>query len=122
MIILGLMVAGACGAVARYVVDRSVQERIPSDFPAGILLVNVSGSFLLGLVTGSALHHGISSQWLTVGGTGFIGAYTTFSTFTFDSVRLAESGQWGYSLVNVIVSLAAGVGAAVAGLALGSMT
>jgi CrcB protein len=122
VIVLGLVVAGACGAVLRYVVDRTVQERVPSDFPLGILLVNVSGSLLLGVLTGSALHHGISSAWLTVDGTGFVGSYTTFSTFTFDSVRLAEGGQWAYCLVNVVLSLAAGIGAAAAGLALGSVT
>ena len=122
VIILGLLVAGACGAVARYLVDRSVQERIPSDFPVGILLVNLTGALVLGILTGSAVHHGLSSRWLTVDGTGFIGSYTTFSTFTFDSVRLAENGQWGYSLINVVVSLVAGVAAAAAGLALGSLT
>ncbi len=122
MIILGLVVAGACGAVLRYLVDRSVQRRIRSDFPAGILAVNVSGSLVLGLLTGAALHHGLSSAWLTVDGTGFIGAYTTFSTFTFDTVRLSEAGEWGYSVVNVLVSVGAGVGAAIAGLALGSLT
>jgi CrcB protein len=122
MIIVGLAVAGALGAVLRYLVDHSVQRRIPSDFPVGILLVNLSGSLVLGVLTGSALHHGLSGTWLTVEGTGFVGAYTTFSTFAYDSVRLAENDQWGYSLVNVLVSLGAGVGAAAAGLALGSLT
>jgi fluoride exporter len=122
VIIAGLAVAGALGAMLRYVVDRSVQRRIPSDLPVGILLVNLSGSLVLGVLTGSFLHHGLSSTWLTVDGTGFVGSYTTFSTFAFDSVRLAENGQWGFSLVNVLVSLGAGIGAAAAGLALGSLT
>jgi CrcB protein len=122
VIIAGLAVAGALGAVVRFLVDHSVQRRSPSNFPVGILVVNLSGCLVLGLLTGSALHHGLSAPWLTVDGTGFVGAYTTFSTFTFDTVRLAENGQWGYSLVNVLVSLGVGVGAAATGLALGSLT
>ena len=66
-----------------------------SDFPFGTMVINLTGSFVLGLLTGSALHHGVSSTWLTVVGTGLIGAYTTFSTFTFDTVRLAEAGPVG---------------------------
>jgi CrcB protein len=122
VILLGLTIAGAVGAVLRYSVDRAVQRRVGSDAPVGILVVNVSGSFVLGVLVGSAAHHGLSSGWLTVVGTGLIGAYTTFSTFSYDTVRLAESDQWGMSLVNVGVSLALGLGAAAAGLALGSLT
>ena len=122
MIILGLIIAGALGAVLRYQVDRSVQRRVGSDFPLGILVVNVSGSLALGVLTGAAVHHALSNPWLVVVGTGFVGAYTTFSTFTFDTVRLAENDQWGTSVVTVAVSLALGLGAAAAGLALGSLT
>jgi len=122
MIILGLIVAGGCGAVLRYLVDRALQPRVGSDFPLGILVVNLSGCLVLGLLTGAGLHHGISATWVTVAGTGLIGAYTTFSTFTFDTVRLTQHGQWGFSLVNLLVSVVAGIGAAAAGLALGSLT
>ena len=122
MIVLGVVVAGACGAVLRYLVDHTVQRRSGSDFPFGTMVINLSGSLVLGYLTGSALHHGVSATWLTVVGTGLIGAYTTFSTFTFDSVRLAEAGRWGPSLLNVVVSLALGLGAAALGLALGSAT
>ena len=62
------------------------------------------------------------STWLTVAGTGLIGAYTTFSTFTFDSVRLVEDRRWGATAANVAVSLGLGLGAAALGLALGSLT
>jgi fluoride exporter len=122
VIILGLIVAGALGSVLRYLVDRSVQRRLNSDFPLGILVVNVSGSLALGLLTGAATHHALSSPWLVVAGTGFVGAYTTFSTFTFDTVRLADNDQWVPAAVNVALSLALGIGAAAAGLALGSLT
>ncbi len=122
MIVLGVMVAGACGAVLRYTVDHVVQRRAGSDFPLGTLVINVSGSLALGFLTGSALHHGVSATWLTVAGTGLIGAYTTFSTFTFDTVRLAEGERWGLSLLNVAVSIVLGLGAAALGLAIGSAT
>jgi CrcB protein len=82
----------------------------------------VSGSFVLGVLTGAAVHHGISAPWLTVAGTGLIGSYTTFSTFTFDTISLAENGEWGASVMNVLVSVGCGLGAAAAGLALGALT
>lgn len=122
MIIGGLIVAGALGAVLRYLVDRLVQRRMGGDFPLGILVVNLTGSLALGFLTGAALHHAVSAPWLTVAGTGLIGAYTTFSAFTFDTVRLAENDQWASSVANVSVSIVLGIGAAAAGLALGALT
>jgi CrcB protein len=121
VIIAGLLAAGALGAVLRALVDHLVQPRLGSDLPLGILVVNLSGSLALGVLVGSADHHGLSSDWLTVAGTGLIGAYTTFSTFTFDTVRLLEGGEWADGALNVAVSLVAGVGAAAAGLALGAL-
>jgi CrcB protein len=118
--VLSVMVAGGLGAVLRYLVDHLVQRRAGSEFPVGTLVINLSGSFVLGILTASALHHGVSATWLTVVGTGLIGAYTTFSTFTFDSVRLAEADRWGLSLLNVAASIGLGLGAAGLGLALGS--
>ena len=120
MTFLWVMVAGGLGAVLRYLVDHLVQRRAGSEFPVGTVVINVSGSFVLGVLTGSALHHGVSAAWLTVVGTGLIGAYTTFSTFTFDSVRLAEADRWGLSLLNVVAGIGLGLGAAGLGLALGS--
>jgi CrcB protein len=122
VIIVGLLVAGGVGSVLRYLVDRTVQSRVGSDVPLGILVVNLSGALALGFLVGVGLHHGISATWLTVLGTGLIGAYTTFSTFAFDSVRLAEADQWGMAAANMAVSVALGIGAAAAGLALASLT
>ncbi len=122
MIIAGLVLFGACGAVLRYLVDQSIQRRFGSEFPLGTLVINVSGSLALGVLTGSAMHQGVSATWLTVAGTGLIGAYTTFSTFTFDSVRLAEGDRWGLALLNAAASLGVGLAAAAVGLALGSLT
>ena len=121
MIIAGVAAAGALGAVLRHLVDRLVQRRIRSGFPLGILVVNLSGSLTLGVLVASGLRHGIPTAWVTVAGTGLIGSYTTFSTFAFDTVRLAEADRRAVSLLNVVVSIAAGIGAAAAGLALGSL-
>jgi CrcB protein len=121
VIIAGLMVAGAAGAVLRYLVDRYVQGRVESDFPYGTVVINVTGSLVLGFLTGSALHHGLSATWVTVLGTGLCGAYTTFSTFSYDTFRLLGSDAPASALTNVLVSVVAGLGAAVAGLALGTL-
>lgn len=122
MIIIGLVVAGAVGAVLRSLVDQVVQRRWGQSFPLGILVVNVTGCFALGVLAGSAAHHGVSAAWLTVAGTGCVGAYTTFSTFSFDTVQLAEHGERGLSVLNVVISLTLGLAAASLGLALGSLT
>ena len=121
MIIAGLIIAGAAGAVLRYLVDRYVQGRVESDFPYGTVVINVTGSLVLGFLTGSALHHGLSATWVTVLGTGLMGAYTTFSTFTYDTFRLLGSDATAGAVANVLVSVVAGLGAAVAGLALGTL-
>jgi CrcB protein len=122
MTVVEVVVAGAVGAVLRYLVDRTVQRRVGSDFPLGTLVINVSGSLVLGILVGSAIHHGVSTGELTVAGTGLIGAYTTFSTFSFDSVRLLENGEWAPLTLSVVAGLVAGLGAAAAGLAFGSLT
>ena len=115
--VAGIAVAGAVGAPTRYAVDRLVHRWLSELVPWGILVVNVSGSFLLGLITGAVLYHGLGATpklWL---GTGFCGAYTTFSTFTFDTVRLLEAGDKRPAVTNVVVSVVAGLLAAAAGLA-----
>jgi CrcB protein len=112
------VVAGAIGAVLRYLVDGLIGDRSDSVLPWGILAVNVSGSFVLGLVTGLALHHGLGRTPRIVIGTGFCGAFTTFSTFAYESVRLLETGRRREALANVTLSLALGLAAAAAGLGL----
>ena len=82
MIILGLIVAGGCGAVLRYLVDRALQPRVGSDFPLGILVVNLSGCLVLGLLTGAGLHHGISATWVTVAGIGAAAAGLALGSLT----------------------------------------
>ncbi len=122
MIVAGLMVAGALGAVLRYLVDLGVQRWSGSAFPRGTMVINLSGSLVLGVLVGSATHHGLSATWLTVAGTGLVGAYTTFSTFSYDNVRLLEDEAWVPLTLNVAVSLVGGLAMAGLGLALGALT
>lgn len=121
MTFVGVAVAGALGAVARYVVHALVHDRVGGVFPWGTFLINVSGSLLLGLIAGLALYHGLSDTPKAVLGSGFCGGFTTFSTFAYDSVGLAEEGAHTTALVNVVAStaaalVAAGIGLAVAGV------
>lgn len=125
MTALGVALAGALGAVLRHLVDHLVQHRLfgsrpRSEFPLGIMAVNVTGSFALGLLVGTLDHHHLSATWTAVVGTGLIGSYTTFSTLSFDIVRLAEDGRRTMSVLNAVVSMGVGLGAAAAGLALGA--
>ena len=115
---VAFLVAAAIGVCVRYVLDGFVQARVGSAFPWGTCVVNISGSFLLGLITGLALYHGLSVDSRLVLGAGFCGAYTTFSTFSFETVRLAEGGLTGAAIRNVAVNTVAGLLAAAAGLGL----
>jgi CrcB protein len=112
------LVAAAVGACARYLLDAFVQSRTDGEFPWGTCVINVSGSFVLGVITGLALHHGLGLGSKLVLGTGFCGAYTTFSTFGYETVRLAEGGLRGPAVRNVAVNTVGGLLAAGAGLAL----
>jgi CrcB protein len=116
---LEVAVAGSIGAPARYLLDGFVQDRVTGDLPWGTFVVNVVGSLLLGLFTGLGLHAHLSDATTTTLGTGFCGAFTTFSTFTFESSRLIEAGDWRGAAIDVIGSLAIGLVAAAVGLAVG---
>ena len=115
------LAAAAIGAVARYTLDVFVQDRVRSDLPWGTGVVNLSGSFVLGLITGLALYHAFPEDARLVLGTGFCGAYTTFSTFTFETLRLAEGGRITLAARNVVVNTGGGLLFAAAGLALAAL-
>ena len=121
MTLLGVAGAGALGAVVRYLVDRAIQQRSYRVFPVGTLFINITGSFLAGVVLGLVLYHGLAKTPATVLGIGFLGAYTTLSTFTFESVRLIESGTVLLGVANIALSVGAGLVAAGAGLAVGGL-
>lgn len=110
--------AAAVGAVARYLLDQWVQDRHDSVLPWGTYLVNMTGSFVLGLVTGLAVHQGLPAVPTTVLGVGFAGGYTTWSTWSWESLRLAEDGALIEATLNAVGSVATGLLAAGVGLGL----
>ncbi len=113
-----LVVTGAMiGAPLRYLTDRAVQSRHDSVFPWGTLTVNVVGSLVLGLLTGAAAAGAVDSRVHLLLGTGLCGALTTYSTFSYETLRLVEDGAPGYAAANVAAGVAAGLGAAFAGAA-----
>jgi CrcB protein len=112
---LGATVLGAAGAVARFRMDSAVSSRLPSDFPLGTLVVNLTGSFGLGVLVGLAA----SDRVAFLLGTGFAGGYTTFSTWMVESVRLGELNNVGLLLRNLWLSMFAGFAFVAAGFYLG---
>jgi CrcB protein len=108
---IGLALAGGLGALSRFALDGAVSARAGRALPFGTLAVNLSGAFLLGLLGGA----GVGGDALRLAGTGFVGAYSTFSTWMLESHRLAEAGESGGALLNVAGSLVLGLGAAALG-------
>jgi fluoride exporter len=114
-----LVVTGAMvGAPLRYLTDRAVQSRHDSVFPWGTFAVNVTGCLILGLLTGAVAAGAAGSHLQLVLGTGLCGALTTYSTFSYETLRLTETGARFYAAANVVASVVAGLGAAFAGVAL----
>jgi CrcB protein len=113
-------VFGAAGAVSRYWLDGRVTDLTHGQFPWGTFVINVAGAFLLGLLvaltTERLLPH---PNWRVALGIGFLGSFTTFSTYTSETVRLAEDGAVGLALLNSVGMLALGIAAAALGLAVG---
>lgn len=118
--VLVVSVAGGFGAVARFVLDGLVSTGRSLRYPVGTTLINVSGSLALGLVAGLAFHHGWPADRQLVLGTGFLGGYTTFSTASYETVRLAREQRWSAALANGFGMAVASVAMAGLGLWLGS--
>lgn len=113
-----LVVAGAAvGAPLRFLTDRAVQRRHDSVFPWGTLVVNVVGCLILGLLTGAATAGVASPQVSLLVGTGLCGALTTYSTFSYETLRLAEDGAYLFAAANTAIAVTAGLGAAFLGVA-----
>lgn len=114
-----LVIAGAAvGAPLRYLTDRAVQSRHDTVFPWGTFTVNVTGCLVLGLLTGAVTAGAASSHVQLLLGTGLCGALTTYSTFSYETLRLAEDGARFYAAVNVVASVVAGLGAVFVGVTL----
>jgi CrcB protein len=118
---VAMIAAGAVGAPVRYLVESVVRRRTGAGFPWGTFVVNASGSLLLGLLTGLGLYHAFPESPRLVLGTGFCGAYTTFSTFSFETVRLLEEGAVNEAIRYALGTAVLCAGAAGAGLALGAL-
>ena len=111
----GVAVFGGLGAVARLLMEHGVRRQLTMAFPVGTITVNVTGAFLLGVVSGIGLSH-IGAVLI---GTGFLGAYTTFSGWMLETRSLAEDRRWRAAAANIAVSVVAGLAAAFAGHWLG---
>jgi fluoride exporter len=106
-----VVVIGGAGSVLRFLVDRWVASRSGRNFPFGTLVINLSGAVILGFLTGLAL----GKDQALLAGTAAVGSYTTFSTWMFETERLAEDRELGRASANVVVSLVLGVAAAALG-------
>lgn len=111
---IGVAGLGGAGAVARFVLDALISTRWDGDLPLGTLLVNLSGAFGLGLLSGLNL----AGNTLLLAGGATIGAYTTFSTWMLETHRLAEDRERRLAATNIVLSLAAGLAAAALGRAI----
>jgi fluoride exporter len=112
------LIAAGFGATARYLLSLAIQDRVAANRPWGTFVVNVSGCLAAGLVAGFVIHHGLGPTSARVMAVGFLGSFTTFSTLTYETVRLAEVGELRVAAVNLGGSLVIGVAAATAGLTL----
>ncbi|CAI9389847.1 fluoride efflux transporter CrcB [Microbacterium sp. T2.11-28] len=117
--LVALVIGGGLGAGGRYVVDGLVMRGRTGVFPLGILVVNVTGSFALGLLTGMAAV--IGPLWMTILGVGVLGGFTTFSTVSVESVLLAQAGRRDWAWLNLLGTLVAAVIAAAVGFMLGGL-
>jgi len=112
---VGVAALGGAGALARFWIDVAVSQRTGGSFPHGTLVVNLTGAFALGVLSAVAA----SPDLLLLLGAGFLGSYTTFSTWMFESHRLGEDGRTAALALNLFVPLAAGLAAAALGRVLG---
>ncbi|WP_241156117.1 fluoride efflux transporter FluC [Leucobacter chromiireducens] len=115
--VLGIAVAGGLGAAARFAVDQGIPARVRARFPVGILLVNLSGSFALGVVTGLALAAPITA----VLASGFLGGYTTFSTASLDTARMILARRPIGAVLHGLGTLVGSVLLALLGIGIGAV-
>jgi CrcB protein len=110
MTLLGIALAGAAGALARYGLSGLMHRFLGAAFPWGTLTVNLTGCFLLGFLLELSRQSGwVSPDFRTIAGIGFLGAFTTFSTFGFETYRSIETGDWLVAALNVLANVAGGL-------------
>jgi fluoride exporter len=115
---LEVAIIGGLGALGRFLLDGFVSQRFGRDLPFGTFVINITGSFVLGLLTGLAL----SGETLLILGTAAVGSYTTFSTWMLETHRLGEDGEVSAAIGNVVISIIVGVAAAALGRVIGTHT
>ncbi|MBX9245461.1 fluoride efflux transporter CrcB [Actinotalea ferrariae] len=118
MIAVLVVVGGGLGAATRFLLDGWVRERRPGPFPLGTFLVNVSGSLLIGVLSGAVAFHALPTDVYAVAAVGFCGGYTTFSTAMVETVRLVQAGDVGRAVGTAVGSLLVTLGAAALGVGL----
>ncbi|MGR0159352.1 fluoride efflux transporter CrcB [Paenarthrobacter nitroguajacolicus] len=116
MTVLLLALAGGIGAAARFVVDGLIRQQLKTALPWGTILINISGSLVLGFLAGLLMRGQAPEPLFLIAGTGFLGGYTTFSTASLETIRLIQSGRTGLALINGMGSMAVCVLAAFAGV------
>jgi len=116
LVLFLVAIAGGLGAACRYMLDFAITQRTRGVLPWGTWAVNVTGSLALGFLVGLALQVGLPIEVRLVLGGGFLGAYTTFSTWMYESLRLIELGAWRAAMVNLLGSVVSGGIAAMLGL------
>lgn len=121
LLFAGIAVAGGIGAAARMVLDGLIRSRTRGATPWGTIAINVSGSLVLGFLTGLAAGSLLPTDWFLIIGTGFLGGYTTFSTASHETVRLLEQRAWWASAMSGLGTLVLATGAAGLGLLLGEL-
>lgn len=110
-----IFVGAGLGGVARFALSQWVQVNAEAEFPYGTLLVNVTGSLLLALLYGVLESTAAAPEWRAFLGIGVLGGYTTFSTFSYETIRLMQDGDWRRAVLYVIGSVVLSLGAAIAG-------
>ncbi|HWI32460.1 MAG TPA: CrcB family protein [Microbacterium sp.] len=119
LLLVGVAVAGGVGAALRFVLDRAVMTRTRGAYPWGITIVNLTGSFLIGVLAGLADAALMSAPWVAVLGVGLLGGYTTFSTVTVETAIALGRRDYRAAALNGGVQLVAAVALAALGLAIG---
>ena len=110
-----VLVGGAAGAVCRVEGNKLIMDMAGGLFPLGILIINIAGSLLMGLLLGTLARRGDSELWNALLGTGFLGGFTTFSSFALDTVYLWEADKVVFFLLNIILNTGLGIFAACVG-------
>lgn len=119
LVFAGMCVAGGVGASARFAVDGLIKDRFRPPFPVATTAINVTGSLILGILTGAAAQVGLPREWLLIAGGGLLGGYTTFSTASFETIRLAQERRYVVAVANGVGMLLLAVAAAGLGLWIG---